>query len=161
MNIPTLYRRRLIPDELLLLKHDKVLYRDSGRIVTRWNTIRPKKDLHHGISCYFPDEGFKISKFYDRDNRLLCWYCDIITYSYDAASDTYIFTDLLADILLYPDGSLRVADLDELADAAEQKLLNQELLLLALRRTNRLLSLIYDGSFGTFQSFINEIEAGC
>lgn len=31
---PTLYRKRLIPDECVLLKDDTVLYRDSQIIVT-------------------------------------------------------------------------------------------------------------------------------
>ena len=158
MNAPILYRRRLIPNETLLLKDDVTLYRDENRIVTRWNTIRPKKELHHGLSCYLLDKGVKVNKFYDRSGRLICWYCDIVSYSYDASSDTYIFTDLLADILVYPDGSLKVVDLDEMADAVEQGLLSGEMLLKGLRRTNWLLSKIYDGSFCEIRDFINQFD---
>lgn len=159
MNTPILYRRRLIPDELLLLEKDIILFRNDDIIVTRWNTIRPKKTLHHGISCYLLKDGIKVSKFYGYDNQFICWYCDIITHSYEPSTDTYVFTDLLADVLLYPDGLIKVVDLDEMADAAQQGLLSQELLLLGLRRTNRLLSLIYDGSFSRIQDHINQIES--
>ena len=159
MNTPVLYRRRLIPDELLLLKNDVVLHRDEHSIVTRWDTLRPKKDLHHGVSCYLLQKGVKVSKFYTRDNELICWYCDIVTHSFDRATDTYIFTDLLADVLLYPDGLIKVVDLDELADAAENGLLPNDLLLYGLRRTNWLLSLIYSGSFSKIQAFMSERES--
>lgn len=155
MKTPLLYRKRLIPDEFLLLEKDVLLYRDENRLVTRWDTIRPKKSLHHGFSCYLLKEGVKVSKFYDFDNQLICWYCDIITYSYDPSADAYIFTDLLADVLVYPDGHVKVVDLDELADAVEQHLLPKELLLTALRQTNWLLSKIYAGSFHEIQAFID------
>ena len=63
MKPPILYRKRLIPDECILLKDDILLYRDEDILVTKWNTIRPKKDLHHGMSCYFLKKGIKVSKF--------------------------------------------------------------------------------------------------
>ena len=56
MKRPTLYRKRLIPEECILLKDDELLYRDEKTIITRWNTLKPKKDLHHGFSCYFLDK---------------------------------------------------------------------------------------------------------
>ena len=113
MKRPILYRKRLIPEECILLKDDELLYRDEKKIITRWNTLHPKKDLDHGFSCYFLDKGIKVSKFYKADGSLICWYCDIVSHSYDEATDTYIFTDLLADVLVYPDGRIKVVDLDE------------------------------------------------
>ena len=124
MKIPVLYRKRLIPAECLLLKDDIVLHRDEKTIVTKWNTIRPKKSLDHGYSCYLLDRGVKVSKFYDRENHLVCWYCDIVSHTYEKATDTYVFTDLLADVLVYPNGTFKVVDLDELADACDQGLLS-------------------------------------
>ena len=53
MTYPALYRRRLIPDECILLKDDIVLEWNEDRIVTSWKALHPKKDLHHGSSCYF------------------------------------------------------------------------------------------------------------
>lgn len=142
---PALYRKRLIPAECVLLDKDVVLRRDENLLVTSWNTIRPKKDLHHGISCFLLDKGWKISRFLTRENELLCWYCDIIEHTYEPETDTYVFTDLLADVILYPNGDIRVVDLDELADALEQKLLKPEEICSCMRRLNALLTEIYSG----------------
>ena len=117
MDKPQLYRKRIIPEEIILLDKDEILYSDDSHIITRWNTIRPKKILHHGCSCYFLKEGFKVSKFYREDGTLIYWYCDIISYSYDASANSYVFTDLLADVLIYPDGKVEVVDVGEIADA--------------------------------------------
>ena len=160
MKRPTLYRKRLIPEECILLKDDELLYRDEKTIITRWNTLKPKKDLHHGFSCYFLDKGVKVSKFYKADGTQICWYCDIVTHSYDEATDTYVFTDLLADVLVYPNGQVKVVDLDELADAVEPHLISQELLLTALRQLNTLLSHIYSGKFSEYQEYIDEVTSG-
>lgn len=43
MTSPILYRKRLIPNECILLKDDILLYRDEEILITKWNTIRPKK----------------------------------------------------------------------------------------------------------------------
>lgn len=67
MTYPALYRRRLIPDECILLKDDIVLEWNEDRIVTSWKALHPKKDLHHGSSCYFLKEGFKVSEFLAED----------------------------------------------------------------------------------------------
>ncbi len=73
-----LYRRRLIPDENVLLNKDTVIYADDSKIVTRWNAINPRKDIDHGYSLYLPEFGYKISEFLRKDNSLLKWYCDIV-----------------------------------------------------------------------------------
>lgn len=153
-----LYRRRIIPEECVLLKDDVILYQDNEVIITKWNTLKPKKTLHHGYSCYFLERGFKVSKFYDHDGQLISWYCDIICHTYDPETNTYIFTDLLADVIVYPDGFVRVVDLDELADAFRDGLISQEEMQMALRRTDKLLSLIYKGAFGRLQKYIEDIE---
>lgn len=153
-----LYRKRLIPEECILLDQDVILYRDPEVIVTKWTTIRPKKTLHHGYSCYFLERGFKVSKFYDHGGNLISWYCDIMMHTYDADTDTYVFTDLLADVILYPDGFVRVVDLDELADAMRDGLLTPEELQLALRRLDKLLSLIYKGAFPKLQKYVEDFE---
>lgn len=153
-----LYRKRIIPEECILLENDTILYQDQEVIITKWNTIRPKKTLHHGYSCYFLERGFKVSKFYDHEGKLISWYCDIIKHTYDAATNTYVFTDLLVDVIVYPDGFVRVVDLDELADALRDGLITDDEMQLALRRTDKLLSLIYKGAFARLQHYIEERE---
>ena len=106
-----LYRRRIIPSECILLKDDILLHRDNETIITKWKTLHPKKTLSHGYSCYFPERGIKVSKFYDHEDQLISWYCDIIetSFSQEEEIDTYIFTDLLADVIVYPDGQVRIS----------------------------------------------------
>jgi hypothetical protein len=153
-----LYRKRIIPDECILLEDDQILYHDSEVIVTKWNTLHPKKTLHHGYSCYFLERGFKVSKFYDHEGQLISWYCDIISHTFDAAENTYIFTDLLVDVIVYPNDFVRVVDLDELADAARDGLITADEMQMALRRTDKLLSLIYKGAFPKLRKYIEDYE---
>lgn len=152
----TLYRKRIIPEECILLKDDKILYQDEQIIVTCWNTLKPKKELHHGYSCYFLKQGCKVSKFYRQDNSLMFWYCDIVEHEYDSASDTYIFTDLLVDVIIYPDGFVKVVDLDELVTALNERLISEETLKQSLLSLNNLLDIIYSGHFDSLQTPIEQ-----
>ena len=111
-NTPILFRKRLIPQECVQLKDDVILSCNDTVIVTKWNALKPRKDLHHGYSCYFLKEGFKVSKFYAADNSLLYWYCDIVDFAYEG-EDRLIVTDLLADVIYYPNGFVKVVDIDE------------------------------------------------
>lgn len=156
---PILYRKRLIPEECILLKDDRILVRDDDKIITGWNTIKPRKDLHHGYSCYYLREGFKVSKFYREDNSLLYWYCDIVSYEHQPDTDTYIVTDLLADVIVYPDGFVKVVDLDELVTALNETLISEDTLKTSLFSLNSLLEIIYAGEFGRLQKPIEKVIA--
>lgn len=152
MDTQKIYRKRIIPEECLLLKGDKIERSDDEVIVTSWTTINPKKEFSHGCSCYFLKQGFKVSKFYCHDNTLLYWYCDIVDYEFNTEDNSLVVTDLLADVIIYPDGQVKVVDLDELADAFDKGLISKELMSTCLRRLNDLLSLIYRDKFDRLQS---------
>ncbi len=147
MATPELYRKRLIPNECILLKDDIILEMNDDYILTKWNTIKPKKDLHHGYSCCYLKEGIKVSQFYREDGTLIYWYCDIVSYEWNEEKTALVTTDLLIDILVYPDGSVKVLDLDELADAQDFGLISGELLKNSLRTADKLLQEIYAGNF--------------
>ncbi len=140
-----LYRKRFIPAECRQLKEDKILHMDDDIIITSWSSFRPRPDFASGISAYYRRDGFKISRHYDAEGRFTRWYCDIIAESKE--NDSLIFSDLLVDVVILPDGTVHVVDLDEAADALEQGLITAELLTQALRSTNNLLSYIYQGRF--------------
>lgn len=159
MDYPLLYRKRIIPNECILLKDDEILMWDDAIIVTRWKALKPKKDLHHGYSCYFLKEGYKISKFYRQDNTLIYYYCDIITHQYHAAENKLIVTDLLADVIIYPDGFVKVVDLDEMVPALECGGISMNDLKKALLSCNALLSLIYDGKLSQLTKYIESYES--
>ena len=158
MSLPILYRKRIIPDECIALKDDEILYIDDEIIVTKWNVLNPRTDFTHGYSCYFLNKNIKVSKFLKENGNLHYWYCDIIEYSYDTNTNSYTFTDLLADVIIYPDGKLRVVDLDEIAVALERKLLSERELEVALRTLDSLLNMIYEGDFDYLKSKVEQFE---
>ena len=151
-----IYRKRMIPDECILLKDDVILEVTDDIIVTSWKTLKPRRDFHHGYSCYYLNLGYKISKFYREDNTLLYWYCDIVNYDYREEDHSLIVTDLLADVVIYPDGYIKVLDIDELAIALEKKLCSLEIVTQALRKLDGLLNIIYDDKFETLSSKIEK-----
>lgn len=164
---PVLFRKRLIPDECICLKDDEIVYlsEENQVMVTKWHALKPRNDLHHGYSAYFWNEGFKLSKFYQEDGSLLYWYCDIIDVEYPAnvpsdsgSSSSFIATDLLADVIIYPDGFVKVVDLDELALAFEQGILSSELLKTSLHRLDHLLNLAYSGELLKYQQCLEQCE---
>ena len=61
-------------------------------------------------------------------------------------------------MIVYPDGQVRVVDLDELADAQRDSLITPDQLQAALRHLDRLLQIIYKGNFGTLQAYVNDAE---
>lgn len=159
MNYPTLYRKRIMPDECVYLKDDVILKCNEDIILTKWNALRPKKELHHGYSCYFLKEGLKLSKFYRNDDSLLYWYCDIVEYEYRPEDNSLTSLDLLTDVIICPDGFVKVIDLDELAIAMDKGTLSEELLKKCLFRLNKLLQIIYRGDFLLLQKYIDEAES--
>ncbi len=147
MAAPILYRKRLIPDECILLKDDVVLHWDEKNIITSWKALHPGKDFTYGYSMYCLEQGWKISKFYHPDHTFARWYCDIVDYDIDHDKNTVVSIDLLADVIIDAGGYSKVVDLDELSDAFEQGLLSNALLKKSLLNLNRLLSVIYAGRF--------------
>ena len=153
-----LYRKRLILDECILLKDDIIVKQTEELVITSWNTLNPKIAFSHGCSCYFLNEGFKISKFYRQDGSLLYWYCDIVEYARDEQAHTLTATDLLADVIVYPDGRIKVVDLDELAQAFDTGLLTAPQLSAALRQLDHLLTYIYKDKFDQLQAQLESLE---
>ena len=77
------------------------------------------------------------------------WYCDIITHTVENDNDL-IITDLLADVIVYPDGFVQVMDLDELCDAKEKNLITSNEFFLAVKQLGTLLDIIYNGHLEDF-----------
>lgn len=152
-----IYRKRIIPDECILLKDDIIIEQNEDIILTKWKTLNPKTTFSHGCSCYFLHDGIKVSKFYRHDGSLLYWYCDVVSYDYDAENNALTVTDLLADVIVHPDGSVQVVDLDEVAEALEKGLLTSEQMSACLRQLNQLLSYIYRDKFDRLQTHLDKL----
>lgn len=157
MNIKTLYRKRIIPPECIHLKDDIIVEQNEEHIITRWDTLNPKTEFSHGCSCYFLQDGIKVSKIYRQDGSLLRWYCDIVEFDFDEKESSLTVTDLLADVILYPDGRMEVVDLDELAEAMTRDLITKEQMTSCLRSLDHLLTLIYRDKFDRLQSCLDRL----
>lgn len=151
-----IYRKRLIPNECVLLKDDIIVECNENTILTKWKTLNPKTTFSHGCSCYFLNDGIKVSKFYRPDNTLLYWYCDVVNYDYDKENNSLIVTDLLADVIVHPNGDIEVVDLDEVAEGFEKGLLSAEQMCTCLRRLDHLLSYIYRDKFDRLQTHLEK-----
>lgn len=158
-----LYRKRFIPDELISLHKDEVIYVNKELILTRWDTLKPRNDFSHGISAYFIKKNCKVTKVLNADNELVYWYCDMMQIvdgpQTNDSEHTLIMEDLLIDVLVYPDGSVRILDLDEAAEAVEQGLITQEMLCRSMRAANNLLQDIYTGNFKEYQQEIEKYSS--
>lgn len=152
----SLFRKRLIPAENVLLKDDVLVEINDRYLFTTWHTLHPKKNLHHGQSLWLLDKGIKISRFCREDDSLICWYCDVVSYEWDETRTVLTATDLLADIQINANGALRVLDLDELAEALDKELITPEQLSLALKQANDLLNDIYSGRFERYEAIFKE-----
>lgn len=158
MNTLMLYRKRFIPEEIISLKDDVILVHEENLIVTKWVALHPRKDIAGGISAYYLDKGIKVSKVFDKDRQLVYWYCDILQVKKGPDPDSLIFEDLLIDVILHADGSVKIMDLDELADALDLKLITEEDAKFALRTLDTLLKLIYQGHFQSLKEPVDQAE---
>ena len=152
MNISRIYRKRIIPKDLIPLDDDIIVAQDEETLITKWKTLNPKTAFSHGCSCFFLKEGIKVSKVYRSDGSLLRWYCDIADFSICPEEESMTYTDLLADVIIDPEGTVKVVDLDELADAMDHDWITKEQAVRCLRNLNRLLSLIYRDKFDRLQA---------
>lgn len=153
---PKLYRKRYMPNEIVFLKDDVIVYQDDTVMVTKWNVLHPKAKFSHGISCYYLEKGWKVSKFLNEKNELVYYYCDIIDTTYQKEENSYIFTDLLADVIIYENGFVKVVDLGEVAEALEKDIITDREAELSLYRLDALLQVIYDGGLPEMIEFLEQ-----
>lgn len=147
MEKPLLYRKRYIPLEIKSLNDDEILLVTDDVIVTKWNTFKPKKEFSKGVSYTFLNEGYKISKFMKDNGETVYYYCDIINSEYQKEKNTWIFTDLLVDVKIYPSGFAEVVDVGEVAEALDSGLINEEIVKELLVKLDKLLEIVYSGKW--------------
>ena len=150
-----LYRRRHIPNELTHLKDDRILKYDPGKLlITEWKTLKPRRDFARGASAFFLDRGIKVSKLFDHEGNLSRWYCDIGMFHFE--DNALTFEDLLFDVVVQKDGSYRVLDIAEAAEAYRLQLITEDQLLYAMEVLDSLLELIHNGKFRELQDIIDQ-----
>lgn len=153
---PKLYRKRYMPSEIVHLKDDIIVYQDDTVMVTKWDVLHPKAKFSHGVSCYYLDKGWKVSKFLNKEDKLVYYYCDIIDAIYNREENFFVFTDLLADVIIYEDGFVKVVDLGEIAEALEEGIITDREAKLSLSRLDALLEVIYGGGLPEMIAFMEQ-----
>ena len=102
---------------------ENIVVCEKGR---KWLSILPRNDWY----C--------ITAMMDEDENVLLWYIDMIaSQGVDADSVPY-FDDLYLDLVVYPDGTVLVDDMDELEAARTKGEITQEQFDLAIKTSNRL-----------------------
>ncbi len=147
MKKPIIHRKRYIPDEVVDITGDELVYRDEDLLITRWKPIRERSDISGGISYTFLKEGYKISKFIGPSGEFIYWYCDIINVVYDKEQDKYVLVDLILDVKISPEGAIEILDADELADALDKGIITKEEACKSLRILDKILKKAYEGQF--------------
>lgn len=137
-----LYRRRLVPNENILLKDDVVIMNNENYIVTKWNVLKPRTDFDNGYSIYDFENNIKATKQFLGD-KFIGYYFDII--NLDKDGHNYYVIDLLVDVIIR-DNIIKVVDLDEFQEAMGKGLITPEKMCEALKITNDLLCELYENS---------------
>jgi hypothetical protein len=64
----------------------------------------------------------------------------------------------LADVVVFPDGTVKVLDLAELSDAHDEGIIDVEIIKKALRIVHWLLGVIYGGGFGEMTKPVDAVD---
>lgn len=150
-------RKRYLPDETIRLTKDTVFFVSEKLIVTSWKAITKRPDFAGGMTAYFPEYGVRTGKFMDENGSTLYWYNDIGEVFMDGHSIK--FNDLLLDVIVYPDGSVRHMDIDEFAEAIEKCLITREQEIKALKSYGFLIDLLHKNEFDRLQAPLVELSA--
>ena len=96
---------------------------DKGR---KWLSILPQNDWY----C--------ITAMIDEKGDIILWYIDMISSQGIDVDGVPYFDDLYLDLVVYPDGTIIVDDMDELEEALSKKDITQEQFNLAIETSHRL-----------------------
>ena len=102
---------------------EDIIVCDNG---LKWLSILPQNDFY----C--------ITTMMNADNEILLWYIDMIAAQGIDAEGIPYFDDLYLDLVVYPDGTIIVDDIDELEDALATKDITQAQFNLAISTSDKL-----------------------
>lgn len=92
----------------------------------KWLSILPQNDFY----C--------ITAMMNENNDILLWYIDMVAEQGIDADDIPYFDDLYLDLVVYPDGTIMVDDMDELEAALSIQDITQEQFNRAINTSNKL-----------------------
>ncbi|SHF08488.1 Protein of unknown function [Seinonella peptonophila] len=92
------------------------------------------------LTYYFVRKGYTISKVFRRSGEFLYYYCDVMEMK-QVGRLRYVMVDLLFDLIVRPDHSYQLIDIDEFADALEKGVLKRRQQIHALRTLDHMIQL--------------------
>jgi uncharacterized protein len=120
MTAPRQVRKtKLHPQREVDLTGDTLLYQDQELQVTAW--IAPEhhpNQVKYALTFTLFNQAIQIHSKHDAQGQRLYWYCDLLEVS--QVAETWLLTDLILDVVVYPDYSTRVLDLAEMGEALEE-----------------------------------------
>lgn len=143
----TFIRKRLIPEEEVDISSDELISCNGRVLVTRWFPIKPRRDIGWGVSYTDMERGYKISAVYDGEGTFGYWYVDVVSTEYFPGENKYVFTDLLADVRIYPGKEPESLDLDELEYAKKRGIVSVDDYNTALFIIDSIIKLYREGGF--------------
>ncbi len=150
-----LYRKRYIPCEDNLLKDDIIIAKTDDFIITKWNVPKERDDFNKGYSILDFKNNIKFSKFL-RDDELVYYYVDIV--DYEREENLCRSIDLLVDVIILPDNTVKVLDLDELEEAHENGLITMKQVFKSLKYTDEFLKRVYNNEISQYFDLFKKYE---
>lgn len=94
---------------------------------------------------FLPFKGnYVLTAMINSENKINLWYIDIIcNYGFDEDGTAY-FDDLFLDLILRPDGELKIDDEDELEEAYHEMVISSEMYIMAYMVKDKLISELID-----------------
>ena len=111
---------------------EKQVWRHNGKDIivcengSKWLSILPQDDFY----C--------ITVMMNANDDILLWYIDMIAEQGIDVDGVPYFDDLYLDFIVYPDGTIKVDDMDELVEALSQQNITEEQFNLAMKTSNKL-----------------------
>ena len=90
------------------------------------------------LSILPQDDFYCITAMMNANDDILVWYIDMIAEQGIDADGIPYFDDLYLDLVVYPDGTIKVDDMDELEDALNKKDITKEQFELAISTSKKL-----------------------
>ena len=141
-----LIRKRYYPNEEIDISCDEIVHIDERLMVTKWVPINDRTDIEKGTSYWFFDKNIKVSKIYEKDGNFKYYYIDMCRYETEYLKE-YKMIDLLADIIVYPDGHYKVLDFDELLEYMENETITPKEFLQSIKAFTKTITDINEGVF--------------
>lgn len=141
-----LIRKRYLPFEEVDISNDEILSLDDDLLVTRWNPINDRDDMSKGISFWYFKKNIKVSKIYNNNGEFDHYYIDMCRYEIKP-DEEYKIIDLLADVVVYKDGTYKVLDFDELDEYLENETITPKEFMQSIKAFSKFIKEVNNGVF--------------